>query len=482
MITAEARAAERAKSSVALGSVIAAVLLTGFKTVVGFATGSLGILAEALHSALDLGAAVMTYAAVRIAASPPDAGHPYGHGKVESLSALIETILLILTCLWIIDAAIGRLFFKSVPVNPSLWAFVVMAMSMVIDYGRSRALMRAARQYKSQALEADALHFSTDIWSSAVVILGLALVRAGEWLGYRDILLRADAVAALAVAVIVLWVAYKLGSATLDVLLDSAPEGMAEHIAQEVCRVPGVVDCRHVRVRQVGPVMFVDMVIEVPRTMPLGQAHATVSQVEDRVRASQPQADIVAHFEPVATHDEGWAERVQAIAGEHGLYVHDVRVSERGGRKTISLHLEVDERLSLAEAHALANRLEQAIQQQIEGVSEVNTHIEPRMSEPLSGEIAQDELRKVLAALRAITCEMAEVLGCHRVSVQKTGAGLFVSLHCVLNGALPIGSAHDLARRIEHRLRTDVPDILRVDIHTEPSEESPECISKRGQA
>src|SRR5512137_130333 len=183
MPTADPHAPAREKRRAAATSVAAAILLTGMKLVIGVATGSLGILAEAAHSALDFGAAVITFFAVRVSDRPADASHLYGHGKVENLSALAETLLLLLTCLWIISEALRRLLFEHVDVDPSLWAFLIMALSIVIDFSRSRALSRIAKKYRSQALEADALHFSTDIWSSAVVIVGLALVKYGDYRG-----------------------------------------------------------------------------------------------------------------------------------------------------------------------------------------------------------------------------------------------------------------------------------------------------------
>ena len=221
--TMDLTAGEKEKKSAATNSVVAAVFLTGMKLVVGLMTGSLGILAEAAHSALDLVAAVVTFLAVHFSDKPADHEHPYGHGKIENFSALVETVLLFATCAWIIYEAVQRLFFHTREVDASLWAFVVMAVSIAVDISRSRMLYRAARKHRSQALEADALHFHTDIWSSSVVIGGLALVWLGQnvFPGATKVLARADAVAALGVAVIVLFVSYRLGKRTIDVLLDS---------------------------------------------------------------------------------------------------------------------------------------------------------------------------------------------------------------------------------------------------------------------
>ena len=462
--------AAREKKRVALTSVVAAVFLTGFKVVVGMATGSLGILAEALHSGLDLVAAAMTYAAVRIADRPPDDSHPYGHGKVESFSALFETGLLVLTSVWIVYEAVGRLFFREVEVVPSAWAFVVMLTSILVDWGRSRALMSAARRYKSQALEADALHFSTDIWSSSVVIVGLVLVKLGDYVGHKAILTRADSAAALGVALIVLWVSYRLGRATVDVLLDRAPQGMAGRVADEARSVPGVVGCRRVRVRSVGAILFVDMVVEVKTGTPLERAHAIVSEVEARVRALQPQADVVVHFEPVAPAAQDWAERIQAIAGERGLVVHEVQVSEGPGCHTITFHLEVDPHLELAEAHAIADGLEEAIRGQVEGAADVVAHIEPRAPQSLPHDEAHDELERVLEPLRTIAASVPALREFHDLSVRKVEGRLFLTMHCVFDPRLTIGEAHRLSSQIEDRLKAALPDARDVHIHVEPPE------------
>ena len=249
----------REKRSAAMSSVIAAVGLTGFKIIVGVATGSLGILAEAAHSGLDLIAAMMTFLAVRISGKPADRNHLYGHGKVENLSALFETLLLLLTCAWIIYEAIHRLSFHTIDLKVNLWSFTVMTTSIVVDVSRSRILYRTARKYNSQALEADALHFSTDIWSSAVVILGLFCVKLSEWAPNLAFLRQADSVAAMMVGLIVVYVSIQLGIRTIQALLDVAPSGLEKKIKSAVEVLPGVTDCHSVRLRYSGPQLFVDI-------------------------------------------------------------------------------------------------------------------------------------------------------------------------------------------------------------------------------
>ena len=297
------------KRGAALTSVIAAVALTSFKLIVGMATGSLGILAEAAHSALDLVAALVTFFAVRISGKAADLEHPFGHGKVENLSALFETLLLLLTCVWIIYEAVQRLFVKSVEVEITVWAFVVMIVSIIIDINRSRILYNAARKYNSQALEADALHFSTDIWSSSVVILGLALALIGRLAGQSIPALKelekADAVAALGVAVIVVYVSVELGIRTIQGLLDTAPKGMNEKIEGLIATVPGVLDVHRLRVRHSGPSIFIDVHILVDGSMTLENAHALTEDIEERVAHGIPDSDITVHVEPMPTAEVG---------------------------------------------------------------------------------------------------------------------------------------------------------------------------------
>ena len=299
-IAADIARANQEKNSAALSSVIAAIGLTTFKMIVGMLTGSLGILAEAAHSALDLVAALVTMFAVRFSSKPADQQHRYGHGKIENLSALFETLLLLITAVWIIYESVQRLFYKEVEVEITFWAFLVMAVSIVIDYSRSRVLYRAAKAHNSQALEADALHFSTDIWSSGVVILGLTCVVISKMSPGLAFLAKADAIAASFVALIVIYVSVELGMRTIHSLLDTAPDGLAEQIKTAVEAIPGVVDCHQVRTRYSGPDLFVDAHVLVDSDQTLTEAHALTEKIEMAVRQVSPGADVTIHPEPVS--------------------------------------------------------------------------------------------------------------------------------------------------------------------------------------
>jgi cation diffusion facilitator family transporter len=302
-LTEEQAHVEREKRSAALSSVIAAVGLTAFKIIVGATTGSLGILAEAAHSALDLVAAIVTYFAIRISVRPADREHLYGHGKVENLSAMFETMLLLATCAWIIYEGVNRIFYKTVAVEASVWAFIVMVVSIVIDFTRSRVLYRAARKHNSQALEADALHFSTDIWSSAVVILGLVFVKISEMKKEWFSLEKADAIAALLVALIVIYVSIRLGVRTVQALLDAAPRGMYGKLKKIVESVPGVMDSHNIRLRSSGPRVFIDIHILTNGSQSLNSAHELTEKIEKKILESIPDADITVHPEPYKGHD-----------------------------------------------------------------------------------------------------------------------------------------------------------------------------------
>jgi cation diffusion facilitator family transporter len=282
----------------AMSSVIAAVGLTGFKIIIGLTTGSLGILAEAAHSGLDLMAAVMTLLAVRISGKPADSNHLYGHGKAENLSALFETLLLLVTCFWIIYEATHRLLFHPVALKVTFWSFAVMITSIVVDVSRSRVLYRAATKYHSQALEADALHFSTDIWSSGVVILGLVCVKVSEWVPGLAFLHQADSLAAIVVGLIVVYISIKLGMRTVQALLDAAPSGIEREIISAVKVLPGVTNCHHVRVRYSGPQLFVDIHILVDGNQTLREAHNLTEEIERTIQKLIPNADVTVHPEP----------------------------------------------------------------------------------------------------------------------------------------------------------------------------------------
>ncbi len=453
------------KRGVAFNSVLAAMAITALKLIVGFTTGSLGILSEAAHSGLDLIAAVITLFSVRVSDKPADADHQYGHGKVENFSAFIETGLLLLTCVWIVYEAIRRLFFRHVEIEPTLAAFLVMFASMVVDTWRSRALKRIAVKYDSQALQADALHFSTDVWSSGVVILGLALVALGRslhigWL--RD----ADPVAALFVAGAVVYVSSRLARQTIDALLDAAPLGLRGRIIDEVERVDSVLDVDRVRIRRAGNRYFADVSVALRRNVTFQKSGQVAEDVTDAVHRVLPNADVVVHSIPRAPREENLFDRIRGVAARSNLNVHEVTVQDFGGLLHVEQHLELDEHLPLKDAHDLVTRLETDIRAEVPEISSILTHIE---SEPGHVE-ATDEIRDpgLERRLRRIVREFPEILDMHEIILKKAGSRINLSCHCTLPDTLPLSRVHDISTELEIRFKHEAPELFKVLIHTEP--------------
>lgn len=460
------------KKSAAGNSVLAAFFLTGMKLAVGLMTGSLGILAEAAHSGLDLVAAVVTFLAVSVSDKPADREHPYGHGKIENFSALIETVLLFLTCAWIIYEAVQRLFFKPAEIDPSLWAFLVMAISIGIDVSRSRMLFRAARKYQSQALEADALHFSTDVWSSSVVIGGLALVWAGKYVfpGLSHLLQKADAVAAFGVALIVLFVSYRLGKRTIDVLLDRAPDGLAPRIREVASKVDGVMSVGQVRVRRSGPSVFVDLTVDVDRNHSFERTHRIAESVESKIQSLAPGADVVVHTDPREVERETMAKRIRAVAFRNQISVHNISMHVEKDQVYVDLHLEVDDHLSLQQAHDQASHIEADLKADMPNIVRVTTHLESRGTGIGDDVDVTDNEPVLVGRIVRLTNEISGARRCHDVMVRRRGARLSVSLHCSFEKELSIVQVHDISTRIEEGLKNKIAGLDRVLIHAEPDD------------
>jgi len=463
----------RGKKRAALLSVGSATLLVSLKAFLVVRTGSLGVLSEALHSGLDLLAAIITFLSIRVSDQPADERHPYGHGKFENFSAFVETGLLALTALYIIYEAFDRLFFRTVHIQPSVMAIVVLLVALSIDLTRARALREAARKYSSEALEADALHFSTDVWSTTVVIVGIGLVWAGEtwdlpWLVY------ADALAGLAVAAVVLWVGSQLGRRTLDALLDAAPKGLQQEIALALERMAGVLDVVRVRVRRAGNRHFVDATVSVARSASLEQVHALTDAIEKRVGEIVP-SDVMVHVEPRAPVGEHLFEAIRALAQRMGLAIHDVHASQQDGRLFIELHVEVDENLSLREAHRQASELEDQIRELRDGAIDVNIHIEPQGHHIATPDSDLEEMKQLAKAiedfLNRLPSEFDELVNCHDVRVRQVEHHILVSCHCTMKSELPITQVHDVTAALEDRVKEKFQQIYRVTIHPEPAED-----------
>jgi cation diffusion facilitator family transporter len=455
------------KRSVAGNSVLAAFLITGAKIAVGVTTGSLGILSEAAHSALDLIAAVLTYLSVGVSDKPADADHQYGHGKVENFSAFVETGLLLLTCVWVVYEAIVRLFFRRVEVEPSIWAFAVMGGSMIVDWWRSRALRRIATRYDSQALEADALHFSTDVWSAGVVILGLVLLLAGRTY-HQDWLRLADPITALFVAGVIVSVSWRLARRTIDALLDAAPTGVRSKIIEEVSQVDGVLEIGRVRIRRAGNRYFADLAVGLARTVTFQRSQQLVTAVADAVRSILPDADVTVQPLPRAQRSENIFDRIRAVAARHNLNVHDISVQDLDGQLHVEQHLELDERMTLKSAHDQVTELEADMRHDIPEIGAILTHIE---SEPSTIEKPEERVHdaNLEQQLKAVAKEFPEILDVHEFVITRVRGRLYVSCHCTLADNLSLARVHEIQTELEIRFKQSAPELFRVLIHPEPS-------------
>ena len=457
----------RQKIRVAKISELAALALVTAKSIIGWQTGSLGILSEAAHSTLDLIATLITLFAVRVADRPADLDHHYGHGKVENLSALVEVGLLLATCLWIIYEAIERLVGKPVEIEPSWIAFAVMLSSIVVDVSRSRALARTAKRTGSQALEADALHFRVDVWSSCTVLGGLTAVWAGRRWGIPWLSM-ADAVAAILVAAIVLTVGGRLAKRAVDALLDRAPTDLVDRIRTAVRSVPDVQGAVGLRARRVGPRLFVDAAVSIGRGASFEGAHAVTDQVEERIRDVAPDASVVVHAEPLRTEDESLGEAIRLVVSRHAAGAHDIFISDSAGRAHVELHLEAPGDLSLVEAHALTERIEADLRREIPHLGRVYIHVDPIREDHARVIGVNTHAGRVAGRLQTLALAIPGIHGCRNISVRQVEGRIWITCECMMDGRLSLRAAHELSLELMRRAQQQIPGVERVSVHAEP--------------
>src|SRR6202789_2810271 len=380
------------KSRVAAISIFVSAGMAAAKFVVGAAIGSLALISEALHSSVDVVATVITWLVVRVSDRPADEEHHYGHGKFESISALGVIALLYVLAGGILVESWSRLREGVAPPTISAIPFIVLLVAIAVNFWRARALHRAARDTKSQALAADALHFASDVLGSVAVIAGLALSGLGYHWG--------DAAAAIGVAVVISLLGLRLARSTVETLLDRAPEGASEKATAAIKAVPGVVGVERLRVRMVGSMHFIDAIVQVPRTYPIDRVDEIKRNAQSAVTKALDDADLTFTAEPVARDNESVRERIMVIARNSGLAVHHVTVHDLGGKLTVSIDLEVDGEMELTAAHDIAQELERNIRDEFGEDVEVDTHIEPLEPElPLGIDAAPDRVDPIRTAL-----------------------------------------------------------------------------------
>ena len=457
----------RAKIRVARLSAAAATGLVAAKAIVGWQTGSLAILSEAAHSGIDLIATLLTLFAVRVADRPADRDHHYGHGKIENLSALAETALLILTCLWIIYEAIERLLWKPVEIAPTWVAFGVVGGSIGIDLWRSRALARVAERTGSQALEADALNFRADIWTSLTVLVGLGAVWFGQHFGLAWLLLM-DAVAALLVALLVVVVGGRLGKRAIDALLDRAPLDIVERVRAAILSVPGVHAPRSLRVRRAGARLFVDATISIGRGASFEGAHEVVSDVEERIRDVAPDASTLIHAEPVKSAEESLGDAIRLLVARHAAGAHDIFIYEDNGTPCVDVHLELPGELPLPDAHAVTERIEADIRREFPRLGPIRTHVDPVRPARRGGVEAEQHVDHLSGALATVASTIPGIRAVRSVAVKEVRGRLWIFCVCAMDPRLTLREAHEVGLELGRRARRDVPGLERLTVHAEP--------------
>lgn len=464
-----------AKRRVALHSMLAATAMTVLKLAAGILSGSLGVLSDGAHSGLDLVGSALTFYSVRVSDKPADDGHTYGHAKFETLSAFIEAGLMAVSCAWIIYEAMHRIFLHEAVVHHSLWPVLVLVTSIAVDWWRSQKLNAVAKQYKSTALAADAFHFASDIWSTLAVLVGLGLSWLGSelhigWLSY------ADPVAAMLVSLLILRLTWKLTRETSEVLLDATPGDLRWRILREVEGVEGVLAVEQVRVRRAGSASFADLTLALPRSFTFEHTNELVQATTEAVQRVVPDADVVVHTVPRQSSTESIFDRVRAVAGRNNVGVHEVSVQSIEGKLRVEQHVELNEAMTLAEAHNFVTAMEAEILREVPEVKSVLTHIESEpatieRAQPLTGDKTgkiESEAERVGRSLRTAAAQFPEIVDVHEILVGRTGEHIQLSCHCTLPDALTMQRVHEVITGLEDRLKLECPEVGKVLIHPEP--------------
>ena len=449
------------KERTATISLAASFILAVAKLAVGLAIGSLALITDALHSTTDFLATIITLLAVRFGDRPPDAEHPYGHGKFENIAALGEAALLLLLAGGVAVEAVSRIRADEAPPPISFIAIGVLLVEIVVNAWRAWALKKVGRETQSVALEADSLHFASDVFSSFAVLAGFAIIAAGYRWG--------DAAAAIGVAALIAVLALRLVMQTINALVDRAPTGVADVITRQLLALPGVLGVNNVRVRSVGPKHFVEATIDVPRSLGLEQVADVRDLATIAARGVLTGADVTIQSRPVSPSNETVHERVILVAQRERVAVHHITVQYLNDRLALALDLEVDGALPLSAAHQMADRLEAAIRREFGRQAEIEIHIEPLEPGIVDvEEMPEDVRRSYITALEDAAKEIEGLSDIHNVRVRKSERGTVLVAHCRLDPNATVESVHHRVDDLERLVQDRQPDIARILIHAEP--------------
>jgi len=498
------------KIQIAITSIIASASLTVSKFIIAVYTNSLGLLSEGMHSGLDVLAALMTLYAIRISRKPPDPEHNYGYAKFESLTSLGAVLLLFIVAGWIFYEGLERIFFKQVVPEITVFSFGILIVSIVVDYGRSRALYKVAGKYGSQAIEADALHFRVDMLTSFVVLVGLAIV---YFLGIPN----ADAYSAITVAGLIVYTSLGLGRRTLDVLLDKAPKGIQGQIHESITGFEGIKKAHSIRVRKVGKDTFVDLHIEVPRIFTHDKAHRIATSVEYKIKNEiLPNSDVVVHVDAVEDYlTETIKDKIRLISEDfpsiknvHSIYLSNIVVNETSDRsknnetgenslQLLHLYLDVqmDDKLSFKIAHGVVDDFEKKIKEEVQNIKRITTHIETDLD--IESSVGREEMadQTFLERIKKMALSIEGVSDCDEISLVYVKNELHITLTIKINplpiksdtrssdlipsfpspssppstpdDSLSVEKAHDISTQVQNLLLENT-NASRVIVHAEP--------------
>ncbi|MFZ1322916.1 MAG: cation diffusion facilitator family transporter [Ignavibacteria bacterium] len=455
------------KIKVAIQSLYAAVFITLIKIVAAYFSGSLGILTEVFNSGIDIFVCIVTIISIKYSSRPPDKDHNYGHEKAENFSALFQVFILFITSSFIIYEAINRLFIKDeVELNINIWIIGSIIFTILIDINRAKKLKAIAKETNSNALEADALHFSSDIWSSSVVLIGLLLT-------YLNISKIADTIAALVVTVFIIHLGYKLLRKSVNSLMDKVPEGLYEKIKYETQLIKGVEGIQSCRVRTSGSITYIDMTIEISRLVPFSKAHDIMDNVEKRIKEISENTDIVIHSEPVETKDETINDKIRLIVNDFGLKCHDIYSHKINNEIFSELHIEVVNTNDLTKAHSIITDVEKVILEKIDVISQLKIHIDEPSEIVFDTTDITDNSTELIREVNKILDENENVLSSNDIQVVSTNGKIRVSLNCVFDYINSFDEVHDIVTQLESKiylsLKENYPKLSNVIIHSEPS-------------
>lgn len=455
------------KVKVALNSLFAAIFITLIKILAAYFSGSLAILTEVVNSGIDIFVCLVTIFSVKYAAKPADEDHNYGHDKAENISALIQVLFLFGTSSFIIYEAVQRIFLGKHPnLHITAWTFTALIVSMAIDFFRARALNRIADETKSNALKADALHFSSDILSSMIVIIGLIF----SFLGFE----KADAISAFVVAIIIIILGVNMSRKAIDSLLDRVPPGLSEKIRYETLLIEGVEGIRNFRIRSTGAKIFIDMTIEISRIIPFSKAHDIMDAVERRLHQLIDNADIVIHSEPVETDKETINDKIKMIVNSFGMKSHDVFSHKIGNEIISELHIEVTDTNDLIKAHDRITEIEEKIKRDIDIISDVKIHIDEPSNILYDTIDITGKSEEMIMEIKKIIGRNKDVTSCSDFSVIITNGKIRVSLNCIFDYHFSLEEVHDIVTLLESKIFSELkeryPKLSNVIIHAEPTE------------